>query len=128
MQAVGPYAQMWQQSILGRQARRAARQQAALMRAMVRQMQIDAKEARDRWQLDMQARFPQSPIYGALTPQEFVDVPVRLTTKQTRLQQAQMLDPNNPRLGAKLAKVGRNIATYGAKHPGAVTHQLVTRK
>lgn len=121
-------ASLYQGQIVARQARRMGRAQIAALRAIVRQMQIDAKVARDRWMLDLSARYPESPVYAPLTAVEFVDVPVRLTTKQTGLQQRLMTDPNNARLAKKLAKVSGNIAAFGARHPGAVTTKLVTRK
>lgn len=130
---VAPYSfvTQWQQLFgghprgSGASATRAANQ---IAYAMLRMQRQQARLARQQWELDQQLMFPSSPVYAPLVPTTQTVLPVKLTTKQTKIEQLLMQKPDSPKLLKKQAHIAAKITKYIGKHPESQVPVTTTRK
>lgn len=106
----------------------AARAMQQLTLRLLRFQQIQAAVAKRQWEFGMKASYPESPVYGPLAPVTHYELPTRLTTRQTNIQQKLLLHPDSKRLLAAQARVGRKITRYERRHPEAAVTDLAARK
>lgn len=122
------YIKGWQSLFGGHErgsGRMAARGMAALAAAQARQA---AKLASKQFAFAQSLQFPESPVYGQLGVVTQYELPTKLTSKQTKINQALMIHPDSKKLMAKQQKIGAKIGRFIAHHPEAATQYAVTRK
>ena len=107
---------------------RATKELAAVTALLLKAQRQAALVARKQWEFQLKAAYPESPVYGPLAPVTQWDLPTKLTTKQTNVLQALMLNPDSKRLLAKSEKISAKIEHWKAKHPEAQSTVLTTRK
>jgi len=121
-------AKIFQAQIHARQARRSARAIVGALRYLAQLQVVQAKVERNRWETQLNLAYPKSPLYSPLTTVDVVNLPTRLTTKQTSILQRLTSDPDNPRLLRKLTRVENNIERWTRRHPEGVQTLVTTRK
>lgn len=110
---------------------RATKALAYYTKLMLRLQQQQAILARKQWEFSLRSAYPESPVYGPLTPVVQWDIPVKLTSKQTAINQRLMAPGLSTKkqvaLGVSQRRIAARIETYKAKHPEAATTVLARR-